>query len=355
MIKIPGGTSLDKLAFNYDGDQIKKIKLLDHKDGSSWSLPLKIGELVIQSANSGPHVYFKNEHQVENLKVNGHSVICNFEKLKISAMDFEVVFGSLSILQNKQFSENKITVKTPHGTHCIAGETINTVDSLCPDQETRDKGITNTFIDTSIYCLSELYVCSNSSTICPTSGSAIFPGQGEFKITLDDGPVQFLIDSSTTTASLTYSPTFDTFSVVSQNKLRKNKKEFSDEPNNPRTYIYEIISPNYARTWVHMHLKQYLQIRPWIISMLSLGFLSPEYHRDTLIHIPNGTCPQMASASDVSNTYISEKIKELSFIESKHVVAEVTKSNYYSYEITADNEFKKEEISFLDGNLFIIV
>ncbi|CAI2372474.1 unnamed protein product [Moneuplotes crassus] len=352
-IKIPGGKSLSAIAIEFSSKSSENILLYDYKDNSIWSSPLVINDLSIAIDDSNPNIFFKNEHEITNMRVTGAYCVCDFQKLKIKTMDFQVVFGSLNILQNKIYSENKITVKTPHGTHCVAGQTINTVDTSCPNQATRDEGINSTIIDTSTYCQSELYVCSNSSSSCPSSGTPISSGQGNFKLSLDDGPIQFLIDSSPTPASSTYAPKFDTFAVTSQNRLLENREEFSGNPKDPRMYIYEIMSPNLAQTWVHIFLKQYLQARVWLISILSLNFLTPTTFKYSLIHIPNATCPNAASGSIVSSTRISSQLKLRSFIEGKHVIAERASDNYYSYDITSDNRFEKEKISFLDGNIFI--
>ena len=214
--------------------------------------------------------------------------------------------------------------------------------------------MTATTIDTSIYCQSDLYVCSNSSASCPNSGDPISSGQAEFSITLNDGPIQFLIDGSSTNAGVTYNPTFDTFSVTSQNLLRKNAEEFSNDPNSPNLYAYTMVNPRYAQTWIHLFLKQYLQVRPWVISMLSLNLLHPKYIYLTLVHIPNATCPNYESNALGPNTYISEKIKELSYFKKEHVVAEVREDDYYTYIINDDNKFEVEAISFLDNNILII-
>jgi hypothetical protein len=130
-------------------------------------------------------------------------------------------------------------------------------------------------------------VCSDASAACPASGAAISAGQGDFTIQLDDGPVQFMIDGSTTNASITYAPTFDTFTVSSQLQIGVNKADFESEPGEPRLYIYEVVSPGYAKMWAHSSLKQYIQVRPWLLSILSLSLLKPAKERYTLIHIPS--------------------------------------------------------------------
>ncbi|CAI2361318.1 unnamed protein product [Moneuplotes crassus] len=354
-IKIPGGKSLSSLNFDFVGDKYQDILLFDSKDGSSWGTPLSINTMRVVIDDSAPHIFFNNQHQVDNLIISGDFCICDFQKLKIKSMNFQITVGSLNIVQNSQYSENKVTAKTPLGTHCIAGATVHTSDTSCPTQAQREQGITATTIDTTSYCLSELYVCSNLSTSCPASGTVATSAQGDFSLTLDDGPIQFVIDSSPTTASVTYAPTLDTLSVTSQNQLRTHKEAFSRDSKSTKMFVYEISSPNFAHTWIHLFSKQYLQARVWLISILSMNLLKPTMEKHSLIHIPNATCPNAASGSIASSVYISEKIKELSYLDSKHVVAELTKDNYYSYELTADNKFVKESISFLDSNILLII
>jgi hypothetical protein len=211
-----------------------------------------------------PNIIFKHPHEVTTLTVTGSYWAWTFEKMKIKTMVFTITVGSLNVVQNRVYAENKVTLKTPHGTHCVAGNTINTVDANWPSQATRDAGISGTFIDTSTYCTSELYVCSDSSAIaCPGSGTAASATQGDFTITLDDGPVQLLIDGSANGATSTYAPTQDTFSISSQILLSDNKNDFSSDNKDSRIYIYEVISPGYTKLWTHSSLKQYIQARPW--------------------------------------------------------------------------------------------
>ena len=153
-----------------------------------------ITTLSFTISNSYPTIMFQNAHQISSLTVSGLFCNCDFQYMKIASMTFTVSVGSLNILQNSAYTQNSITVKTPHGTHCIAGATVNTVDSNWPSQSTRNSGISGTYVDTTTYCQSVLYVCSNSAASCPSSGTAVSAGQGSFTITLDDGPVQFLID-----------------------------------------------------------------------------------------------------------------------------------------------------------------
>jgi len=164
-----------------------------------------------------------------------------------------------------------------------------------------------------------------------------------------------LVDGSTTTASASFIPTLDTFSVTSQQVLKENKDDFSTEPEDPRIYLYETVSPGYTKMWTHSSLKQYIQARPWLISLLSLNLLRPAYYRDTLIHIPGGVCPYGGDTSVKTNTLVSERLKELSFIESKHLVSAKTDDSYHKYTLTAENKYKREEIIFLGDNKLIWV
>jgi hypothetical protein len=263
-IKIPGGVSIPKLSFKYDGDSVEDLLLFDETDGDKWITPMIIVELTFSVNDAYPNIIFNHPHEVTTLTVTGSYWAWTFEKMKIKTMVFTVTVGSLNVVQNRVYAENKVTLKTPHGTHCVAGNTINTVDANWPSQATRDAGISGTFIDTSTYCTSELYVCSDSSTIaCPGSGTAASATQGDFTITLNDGPVQLLIDGSANGATSTYAPTQDTFSISSQILLSDNKIDFSSDDKDSRIYIYEVISPGYTKLWTHSSLKQYIQARPW--------------------------------------------------------------------------------------------
>jgi hypothetical protein len=352
-IKIPGGVNIPKLSFKLEGDKIPDLMIYDYKDDSTWNNPMLIDELNFDIIESYPNVLFKNQHQVANLNVQGSYCVCNFEKLKIQKMKFAVTLGSFSVIQNSMYSVNKMTVKTPKGTHWVAGKTVNTADSSWPSKETRNAGISGSFIDTSSYCTSELYVCSDSASSCPSSGATVTSSQGDFTVTLDDGPIQFLIDGSSTSAYSTYIPTLDTFAITSQKTLTDNKEDFNTEPQDPRIYLYEVISPGYSKMWTHSSLKQYIEARPWLISFLSLNLLKPTFYRDTLIHIPGGACPFADSSSVKTNTLISEKIKALSFIESGHLVSAKEDNTYYRFILTAENDYIKREIIFLGDNILI--
>ena len=350
-LKIPGGTTLTKLTLALSGKK-QDVFVFDSKDNSGWVTPLAITDLVFTFSESFPRVFLTNLHDVTKLTASGDYCVCDFNKVKINEMDFQVTVGSLNVLQNSLYADNKITLQTPLGTQCVAGTTVNTVDTNCPSAAVRTAGITATTVDTTTYCLTELYVCN--SAVCPASGAAIVAGKGNFLITLDDGPVQFLIDGSSTGASINYLPDTDTFSVTSQNLLRENNADYTDDTNSPRMYVYEVSSPGYAHPWIHLFHKQYLQARPWLMSILSFNFLSPVYFKQNLIHIPSGTCPNAASTVNSVNTYISDKIKELSYTDAKHVFATFREDDYFTYELNSDNKHVREAVSFLDKNWILL-
>ena len=357
-IYIPGGVTIPKLSLNYNGDSILDLIIYDHKDGSSWNTPMIITDLSIVVSDSYPNILFENQHVVSSLTVTGTYCACNFNNLKIASMTYTVTVGSLYIVQNSAYTANKVTVSTPYGTHCIAGATVNTVDTNCPNQATRDAGISGTYIDTTTYCKSELYVCSNSAASCPASGTAVSTGQGSFTITQDDGPIEFLISGSTTTSAVSYMPTFDTFTITSQILLTENKNDFSTQTNDPRMYLYEVISPGYKRMWVHSPLRQYVEARPWLLSMLSLSILKPVYYRHTLIHIPDTTCPLRNANNAQQNTLIAEKLEDLSIIgysESGHIFAQKANDTYYEFEYTAKGDYIQTEIPFLGDGVAILL
>ena len=116
-MKIPGGVTIPKLTFTFDGDTIEDLQIYDYKDGSKWTTPMIITNLVFTVSNAYPNVMFQNPHQVSSLSVSGSYCNCNFDYLKIASMTFTVNVGSLSILQNSIYTQNSIIVKTPHGTH----------------------------------------------------------------------------------------------------------------------------------------------------------------------------------------------------------------------------------------------
>ena len=352
---IPGGVTIPKLSITYNGDTTQNVLLYDYKSGTSWTTPMIISDLTITVSGSYPNIYFQNSHTVTSLTVSGTYWICSFSTLKIASMTFKISVGSLNINQNSVYTQNSIVLKTPHGTHCVAGATVNTVDSGWPSTSTRNSGFTGTYVDTTSYCTSTLYVWSNSASSCPASGTTVSSGQGSFTITLDDGPVQFLIDGSTTTASLTYTPTYDQFAITSQILLTDNKNDFSSYPSDPRIYLYPTVSPGYARMWVHSSLRQYIEARPWLLEILSLSVLSPTYNRNTLIHIPGSSCPYLTANSEKQNTLISLKLTTSVYSDSTHIISQAANSTYYEYTYTSDGEYIQSSISAVTSNNFILM
>lgn len=195
-------------------------------------------------------------------------------------MTFDIDVGSLYINQNSVYTENKLIITTPFGVQCVAGETINESNNgNWPTTAQRNAGFYNTYLDTSTLWISTMFACSNSSSSCPAAATTPSSSQGSFTITLDDGAVQFLIDGSTTTNSISYLPEFDQFSVTSQILLADNTEDFETDSTDPRIYLYEVSSPNYNRMWVHSSSRQYIEARPWLLSLLSLTILKPTYIR----------------------------------------------------------------------------
>lgn len=314
----------------FNGDFIPDLLVYDSKDGSTWTNPMIITTLEITVSDSYPNIIFENAHTFTTLTVSGTYYICNFHTLKISSMTYGITVGSLSINQNSAIPSNKISITTPDGTHCVAGAAINANNGAnCLTQSSRDSGISGTFIDTTVTCVVDMWVCADSTSgSCPTAGTA---GQGSFTIVQDDGPIQFLVDQSTTTVSNTYNPTFDTFTITSQILIGENKVDFSTNVNDPRMYIYEIISPEYKKMWVHSSLAQYIEARSWLLSLLSLSILQPNYIRSTLIHIPDSTCPLNNGVNVKQNTLISTKLEDLSYTESSHLIVQKANSTYYKF------------------------
>jgi len=356
-LRIPGGQVLNKLSLSFNGDSILDLLIYDSKDGSTWVTPMTITTLAITVSDSYPNIIFENPHTVTTLTVSGTYCVCNFHKLKITTMTYDITVGSLSINQNSAIPSNKVIVTTPDGTHCAAGAAINANNGAsCPTQSARDIGISGTYIDTTSTCVVDMWVCADSTSgSCPAAGTAVGAGQGSFTIVQDDGPIQFLVDQSTTTVSNTFNPTFDTFAITSQILLGENKVDFSTNVNDPRMYLYEVMSPGYKRMWAHSSLIQYIEARPWLLSLLSLSILQPNYLRSTLIHIPDSTCPLNSATNVKQNTFISAKLESLSYTESSHLIAQKANSTYYKFLKTAKGDYIQTEIPFLGGNIFIIL
>lgn len=116
-LKIPGGVSLPTLTFTYNGDTRNNVLLFDYKDDSTWTTPMKMSTLTISVTDAYPNVFFKHAHEVTTLSVTGTFCVCNFHNMKITTMTYATTVGSLSIIQNSAFKENKVTVRTPKGVH----------------------------------------------------------------------------------------------------------------------------------------------------------------------------------------------------------------------------------------------
>ena len=76
-----------------------------------------ITTMAISITGSYPNIDFTNAHTVSSLTVSGSYCICSFSTMKIASMTFTISVGSLNINQNSAYTQNSVTVKTPHGTH----------------------------------------------------------------------------------------------------------------------------------------------------------------------------------------------------------------------------------------------
>ena len=107
--------------------------------------------------------------------------------------------------------------------------------------------------------------------------------------------------------------------------------------------------------WVHSSLEQYIQARPWLISMLSLNILSPTYIRNQLIHIPSATCPTNNGNNVKKNTLISKMLKSLVYTESVHFIGQAANDTYYKYQYTEEGDYIQSEVSMFSGSSFILL
>ena len=105
-LKIPGGVTIPKLSFTFDGDSIENLLIYDYKDNSKWVNPMIITALTITISNAYPNIYFQNAHQVSSLTISGLFCNCDFQYLKIASMTFTISVGSLNILQNSVYTQN---------------------------------------------------------------------------------------------------------------------------------------------------------------------------------------------------------------------------------------------------------
>ena len=107
--------------------------------------------------------------------------------------------------------------------------------------------------------------------------------------------------------------------------------------------------------WVHSSLEQYIQARPWLISMLSLNILTPTYIRDRLIHIPDATCPTNSGNNVKKNTLISKKLTSLVYTESVHLIGQKANDTYYEFKYTVNGDYVQSEITMFSGSSFILL
>jgi len=201
----------------------------------------------------------------------------------------------------------------------------------------------------------EGYVCSRESGECSSKTNSLNQVKGDFNLTLNDGPIQFSIRDAPILQSERYSQQYDSFSVSSQKILLKNKINFSSEPSDPRIYIYEVVSPDYSKTWVHSSSRQYIEARPWLLSMLSVSILKPAYIRKTLVHIPGGACPSKTVNKVEQDSKVADMIKQESHFKSNHIITLKENGMYYEIIHNVDNEYKYKPIPFLNENRVIAV
>ena len=49
----------------------KNLIVYDYKDGSTWTSPLVVTNLVIAVDRANPNIFFRNEHEVANFRATG--------------------------------------------------------------------------------------------------------------------------------------------------------------------------------------------------------------------------------------------------------------------------------------------
>ena len=116
-LKIPGGVTLNSLKFTYNGDKIQDVILSDTLDGSTWATVMDITTLTFEIDDSLPVVTFQGAHTIASLDITGTYCLCSFETTAITVMNYDVDVGSLYIVQNSAFTENRVQVETPDGLH----------------------------------------------------------------------------------------------------------------------------------------------------------------------------------------------------------------------------------------------
>ena len=351
--RVPGNTNLSKLSFNYYGDRISDLILTDHKKESEWNSPLTIKDLSVRIKDANPYIHFNSSHNIESLNIFGGYCNCNFDTVKIENMNFKVNSGVLVVKQHESYKTNRVSVKTPTGNHCLSGGKVNQQSTLCSSEATTLSELKS--MSTENYCSTSGYVCSSEIVACPTFNSPLIQSQGSFNILLKDGPVQFTIDGSKPITNVSFYNSKDSFNFASQKVLEQNKENFGSEPLDPRIYIYEIIGPNYSKTWVHSSMKQYIEARPWLLSILSLSILRPKYFRDTLIHIPGGVCPSQSMDPILKDAQIGRLLEGQSFMGYGHMLSIKENNSYFEIAREIGGEYYKVEIPFLNNNYLIII
>ena len=128
-VKIPGGVSISQMSFKLDGGSSDNMLVYDHKDGSSWNTPMIINTLQFTISDSYPVIKLENAHQVTSLSVTGTYCACTFDTVRINSMTYNINVGTLNINQNSVFTENKLRITTPDGLFCVAGSTVNSINT----------------------------------------------------------------------------------------------------------------------------------------------------------------------------------------------------------------------------------
>jgi hypothetical protein len=345
---VPGGVTIPKITFTYNGDSAPDIILNDNEDGA-FTTPMIVTAFDLIVADSYPNVELTSEHTIGTLTVTGSYWICSFNNVKIGALTFNIGVGSLYLVQNAIYPENTLDLYSSEGMAWVYANQITvTGETNTPTQATRDAGYTSTYVktDTTAYTRLQYTVCSNA---CPGIGT--IPA---LAITLNDGPIVLTIKDSATTTTKSYLPTFDDFAITSSIKLTENKNDFSTDSYDPRIYIYEIVSPDYKKMWVHSSKMQYIEARPWLLSLLSVSILKPKYLRGTLIHVPS-QCPLTTSGDVKQNTLVYDKLWGKVYTEDTHLIGQKSNNTYYKFELTAKGDYIQTEIPFLNNNIFIIL
>jgi hypothetical protein len=350
----PPNLNIKSLDFKFFGDKIEDLILYDYKDNSTWDMPLVVDYWNITIKDAHPNIFFKNQHLVKKFDIFGTYCNWDFTDMKIEQMSYHTYTGVLAIVQNKAYEVNKVVMNSPTGAVWASGATVNmNATNWSSDnkslEELRDLLWSNTFWTT------DGYICSYKSKHCGDPEYSSSKKMGLFEITLNDGPIQFTIRDSQYFESKSFYPKDDTFSISSQKLLLTNKEDFSSEPNDPRIYIYEVVGPGYSKTWVHSSSFSYIEARPWLLSMLSLSVLRPRYIRNSIVHIPGGTCPASNIGKIELDLRLENLIKEKSFTKSGHMITLKAEGSYYEIIHTVDDEYRYKEIPFLNHNKFILI